>query len=334
MAIYLRNEQGQFAYLNHPTLKGDKGEKGEKGDRGEQGLPGKNGRDGITPSLQVGSVTTLEPEQQATVTIGGTKENPVLDFGIPKGQSGKKLIAKYVHNANKTVQPVSLNFKTGIFTCDSPHNLTEGKQLYLRYDYNTAPANIPIELYNINLNQWGRGRLKAHIINEFSFQVYKNNGEYLLFPSDKNVNVDVSKFSFEYDLKPILIDNINCSYIDFYCNGFITGGYFSMQVNEVHSRDMGQSTLDASTFGQVSCYISYTGTANFVEDTLTTHANLFSKTINHPSYVNYVAYNFKNMSISYKIKSNPRFTNIKNFNPASSEVFPLNGFIVEIWGGE
>lgn len=88
MAIYLRNEQGQFAYLNYPTLKGDKGEKGEKGDRGEQGLPGKNGRDGMTPNLTIGTVTTLEPEQQATVVIGGTKENPVLDFGIPRGKDG------------------------------------------------------------------------------------------------------------------------------------------------------------------------------------------------------------------------------------------------------
>ena len=81
-------------------LKGEKGEKGERGEqgpqgprgvqgeRGIQGQAGKDGRDGITPNVQIGTVTTLEPSQEATVTIRGTKENPILDFGIPKGEKG------------------------------------------------------------------------------------------------------------------------------------------------------------------------------------------------------------------------------------------------------
>lgn len=55
-----------------------------------QGKPGPAGKDGVTPDIQVGAVTTLEPGQEATVT---RRENspdaaPVFDFGIPKGAKG------------------------------------------------------------------------------------------------------------------------------------------------------------------------------------------------------------------------------------------------------
>lgn len=50
----------------------------------------KNGTNGITPNLQIGTVTTLEPNQNATVTRTGTDEEPLFNFGIPKGQQGEK----------------------------------------------------------------------------------------------------------------------------------------------------------------------------------------------------------------------------------------------------
>lgn len=79
--------------------KGDTGEKGEQGEIGPQGLPGRDGvdgtngadgKDGITPNIQIGTVTTLEPGQQATVTRTGTNENPILNFGIPRGADGSE----------------------------------------------------------------------------------------------------------------------------------------------------------------------------------------------------------------------------------------------------
>lgn len=51
-------------------------------------LKGTQGEDGITPNIAVGTVTTLEAGQKATVTRKGTNENPVFDFGIPKGADG------------------------------------------------------------------------------------------------------------------------------------------------------------------------------------------------------------------------------------------------------
>lgn len=52
---------------------------------GEQGQPGEPG---ATPDLSVGTVSTLPAGSQATVTISGTQEAPVMNFGIPEGQPG------------------------------------------------------------------------------------------------------------------------------------------------------------------------------------------------------------------------------------------------------
>ncbi len=48
-----------------------------------------NGEDGVTPEFTIGTVTTLEAGQNATASIGGTAEKPVLNLGIPKGRDGK-----------------------------------------------------------------------------------------------------------------------------------------------------------------------------------------------------------------------------------------------------
>jgi len=56
--------------------------------KGNTNTGGQGGKDGITPDIQIGTVTTLEPRQQATVTREGTNENPIFNFGIPKGNVG------------------------------------------------------------------------------------------------------------------------------------------------------------------------------------------------------------------------------------------------------
>lgn len=51
---------------------------------------GSKGSAGKTPNITIGTVNTLEPGQSATASITGTTENPVLNFGIPKGASGSE----------------------------------------------------------------------------------------------------------------------------------------------------------------------------------------------------------------------------------------------------
>lgn len=51
-------------------------------------LKGSRGSDGHTPNFTIGTVTTLPAGSEATVSITGTSENPVLNIGIPKGADG------------------------------------------------------------------------------------------------------------------------------------------------------------------------------------------------------------------------------------------------------
>lgn len=67
---------------------GPTGAPGKDGTPGQKGDPGQKGADGTSPELSVGTVATLEPGRNATVTMTGTKAKPVLNFGIPKGEPG------------------------------------------------------------------------------------------------------------------------------------------------------------------------------------------------------------------------------------------------------
>ena len=70
---------------------GETGPQGPTGPAGPDGTPGKDGKDGspgATPNLQIGTVTTLPAGSDATASMGGTAENPLLNLGIPKGADG------------------------------------------------------------------------------------------------------------------------------------------------------------------------------------------------------------------------------------------------------
>ena len=68
--------------LNFVIPRGDKGEAGVKGQDGAKGA------DGITPTLKVGTVTTLAAGSNATVTMSKNNNEYTLNFGIPKGNKG------------------------------------------------------------------------------------------------------------------------------------------------------------------------------------------------------------------------------------------------------
>ena len=59
------------------------------GPQGPQGEPGEPGRDGISPTINIGTVTTLDAGSPATVTNVGSDSNVILDFGIPIGSQGE-----------------------------------------------------------------------------------------------------------------------------------------------------------------------------------------------------------------------------------------------------
>lgn len=54
-----------------------------------EGPQGPQGETGATPNLTAGTVTTLPAGSDATVSITGTAEDPVLNLGIPQGIQGE-----------------------------------------------------------------------------------------------------------------------------------------------------------------------------------------------------------------------------------------------------
>lgn len=82
--------------------KGDKGEQGEQGEQGLQGVKGEKGdtgatgetgpagQDGLSATIQVGTVNTLPAGSNATITNSGNETSAVFNFGIPKGDKGEK----------------------------------------------------------------------------------------------------------------------------------------------------------------------------------------------------------------------------------------------------
>ena len=62
---------------------------GKPGKNGKDGTDGAPGKDGQTPTISVGTVTTLDPGQDATAEITGETPNLTLNLGIPEGQPGK-----------------------------------------------------------------------------------------------------------------------------------------------------------------------------------------------------------------------------------------------------
>ena len=83
-----QGEKGDTGDTGPQGPQGPKGDKGDTGDTGPQGPQGPAGADGETPNLQIGTVTTLDAGSDATASITGTSENPLLNLGIPRGENG------------------------------------------------------------------------------------------------------------------------------------------------------------------------------------------------------------------------------------------------------
>lgn len=56
-----------------------------------KGLKGDPGDNGITPEFSIGTVTTLDAGENATASITGTAEKPLLNLGVPRGLAGESI---------------------------------------------------------------------------------------------------------------------------------------------------------------------------------------------------------------------------------------------------
>ena len=71
-----------------PGPKGDPGTNGINGTNGTDGTNGIDGKDGATATVTIGTVTTGAPGTSVSVTNSGTPNAAVLNFTIPKGDTG------------------------------------------------------------------------------------------------------------------------------------------------------------------------------------------------------------------------------------------------------
>lgn len=67
---------------------GIQGEQGPTGATGATGPTGATGATGATPAFSIGTVTTGNAGTNASATIGGTPEEPILNLTIPRGMPG------------------------------------------------------------------------------------------------------------------------------------------------------------------------------------------------------------------------------------------------------
>lgn len=115
---------------------GKDGAQGPKGDTGEQGPQGPKGDTGATPNIQIGTVQTLEPGQQATANMSGTPENPLLNLGIPKGENGdSETTVQQMQNTDTsvTLQPNILYLFPEMATLDVTIPATE-QEIHFFFD--------------------------------------------------------------------------------------------------------------------------------------------------------------------------------------------------------
>lgn len=260
---------------------------------------------------------------------------------------GMKLLVRYTHKANGSMELSNLDLQTGTFTTSEPHGLKENTALYIKPLAGCYPKHIPIEIFKNNPSQWGRGNIYAHVIDETNFQILsKKDGDILLFTDSTNSEVNIKYFTFEYNMKKITLDNINSRVIDVVANGVCSGGYFAVKAttNYGNTYSMRISSNNYSfngVVGQVSQHYQYACRMLFDKGIVTATIPIVVMAVDGKSYVNN---NINKIGRAYAntvigmgmVESNPNEEKedgyIKSIQPFSEEVYPFNGAYVEIWG--
>ena len=118
--------------------------------------------DGITPDFSIGTVQTLDAGSNATASISGTKENPVLNLGIPQGLPGEGGTDGDTWELLNTIT-VSDDATTNVtFTEDSNGNPLDLKKFYLRVSGIESTTTYPIlRLNGLNWQQQFGGAAKS-----------------------------------------------------------------------------------------------------------------------------------------------------------------------------
>lgn len=121
------------------------------------GPTGATGSTGATPNLTIGTVTTLDAGQNATASMGGTAESPVLNLGIPRGAKGEPGEGgggggAYYVELNGNYPNYTLSETTPLTDIAAAYN--EGKALFCRCSMDVYTATLPLFVPMPAMNTW------------------------------------------------------------------------------------------------------------------------------------------------------------------------------------
>lgn len=116
------------------------------------------GDTGITPNLQVGTVTTGNPGTSAEVTITGTPEEPVLNFKIPKGEPGTDgsgmISDKWQNNKNYSANDLCIHNNV-LWRCTTQNLGSQPSETTAEWEQITLSQIIPCftrKIYDVNIS--------------------------------------------------------------------------------------------------------------------------------------------------------------------------------------
>ena len=299
------------------------------------------------PSDYTTLMATKLDKQQGTENAGKAlvvgKDGNVVPGEVQNGRM--KLLVRYTHKANGSMELSNLDLQTGTFTTSEPHGLKENTALYIKPLEGCLPKHIPIEIFKNNPGQWGRGNIYAHVIDDFNFQVLsKKDGDILQFTNAANSEVDVKYFTFEYNMKKITLDNINCRVIDIVANGMCSGGYFAVKATtnygNTYSTRTSSNTYSFFSTGQTPAHYHYACRMMFDKGIVTATIPIVAMSLDGTSYsnnnVNKIGRMYTRTVFGMGMEANPNAEKengyIKSIHPFAEEVYPFNGAYVEIWG--
>ena len=299
------------------------------------------------PSDYTTLMATKLDKQQGTENAGKAlvvgKDGNVVPGEVQNGRM--KLLVRYTHKANGSMELSNLDLQTGTFTTSEPHGLKENTALYIKPLAGCLPKHIPIEIFKNNPGQWGRGNIYAHVIDDFNFQVLsKKDGDILQFTNATNSEVDVKYFTFEYSMKKITLDNINSRVIDVVANGICSGGYFAVKATtnygNTYSTRTSSNTYSFFSTGQTPAHYHYACRMMFDKGIVTATIPIVAMSLDGTSYsnnnVNKIGRMYTRTVFGMGMEANPNAEKengyIKSIHPFAEEVYPFNGAYVEIWG--
>lgn len=299
------------------------------------------------PSDYTTLMATKLDKQQGTENAGKAlvvgKDGNVVPGEVQNGRM--KLLVRYTHKANGSMELSNLDLQTGTFTTSEPHGLKENTALYIKPLAGCLPKHIPIEIFKNNPGQWGRGNIYAHVIDDFNFQVLsEKDGDILQFTNATNSEVDVKYFTFEYSMKKITLDNINSRVIDVVANGICSGGYFAINATtnhkSIYSTRTSSNLFSFFSTGQTSGHYQYACRMVYDKGVITSTIPIVAMAVDGKSYVsnnvNKIGRQYVRAVCGMGMESNPNEEKedgyIKSIHPFAEEVYPFNGAYVEIWG--